>query len=480
MSSQNVSRLTAASFLLIALALTWSQAIHAGLSGDVWWQWAAGRYMLHHHEILNENIFSYTLYHKPWMTEEWGFEVILAAAVATIGPVAFWLISAGVVSLALLAEYWRLVRRQMSWPLAALLTLATAISLTDFVKDRPQVFSYLFLVLLFIVIESARQTPRQIWWIVPLMMVWTNIHGSFLLGFVVLLNEWLWTQWPVHWGRFHSAPSQLSSRLLGLATISAAVVSLWGNPHGPALWAYAWHVTFSPVISRVIEEWQSPNFHSLFFVLTILAPMALMVLAALVTNKKISWADFLLVMALFYETMHSQRFLAYYALEWPLLFGCLMPADFGRHVKVWAVLPLSLGVVLEVLLVRPIIPPGTPTNAPIAAANYLKHHAGRVFNEYRWGDYLIDRHILVFIDGITDFYLQGPQIAQYEAVANLTQNPNHIWQHYHVKYVLWKPHTAVATFLSQDDAWRLVMKRPLFVLYQRIRPYSIASQRKHA
>ncbi len=40
----------------------------------------------------------------------------------------------------------------------------------------------------------------------------------------------------------------------------------------------------------------------------------------------------------------------------------------------------------------------------MAATNFLEHQTGRVFTTYWWGDYLIYRHIPVFVDGRTDLY----------------------------------------------------------------------------
>ena len=62
-------------------------ASHAqGLAGDAFYQVATGRWMLAHHAVIRHDVFSYTVYGKPWLVEEWGFALLLAWLVAHVGP----------------------------------------------------------------------------------------------------------------------------------------------------------------------------------------------------------------------------------------------------------------------------------------------------------------------------------------------------------------------------------------------------------
>jgi hypothetical protein len=70
-------------------------AMHSGLSGDVFYQVAEGRWMLAHHAVVSHDVFSYTVLGRPWLSEEWGFALLLAWSVAHVGAVSYWLVSAG-------------------------------------------------------------------------------------------------------------------------------------------------------------------------------------------------------------------------------------------------------------------------------------------------------------------------------------------------------------------------------------------------
>lgn len=452
--------------VLLAISLLWAHDIRTGLSGDVYWQWEAGRYMIAHRLVLHDNVFSYTLYHKPWVTEEWGYEVLLAALVHIVGPAGFWVMSAGVGTVTLGLLSWLLSIHGTRGIKNGLLVLMAAPGLLPFVKDRPQTLSYALFVLMLIVLALSRNRPRMLWWAVPLLWFWTNVHGSFLLGFLLLMLEEVWARWPVNTARVKTSGSQVRFGQW-LEVLALSLLVSFVNPNGPGLWAYSWHVTFSHRISEIIAEWQSPDFHYVAMVLVILVPMFLLVLLLMFGSQEMPWPDFFLSAGLFYATMKSVRFLPYWDLEWPVVLGLLLSRLEFRRVSGWLGVPFVAILSLLVIFAHPAVAPGTPSQEPVAAANYLHRHPGRVFNMYHWGGYLIYRHIPVFIDGRTDFYLQGPQIQQYMAVKNLTDNPSAVWKSYNIRYVLWAPHTAVATYLlSKPSQWRPVARTATAILFE--------------
>ncbi len=454
--------------VLLALSLIWGQAIRTGLSGDVYWQWEAGIYMLAHHAVLHDNVFSYTLFHKPWVTEEWGYEVLLAAAVSVMGPVGFWAMGAGMGTAAILLFTWLLDIRGIAGVKNGLLVLMATPGLLPFIKDRPQSVSYALFVLMLIILAISRTRPNVLWWAVLVLWFWTNVHGSFLLGFLLLGLEGLWAWLPVRTQRVRTPGTAVRFMQWGAVTAASVLLSFI-NPNGPGLWAYSWHVSFSQRISEIIAEWQSPNFHLIFMVAVILVPMFLLVLLIMFGGEQVPWPDFFLAAGLFYATMKSVRFLPYYDLEWPVMLGVMARRLEFRRVSGWLGVPVLLALSTVILLSgAPVVSPSSPSGEPVAQANYLRRHAGRVFNMYHWGGYLIYRHIPVFIDGRTDFYLQGPEIQEYMAVKNLSDNPSALWKRYNIRYVLWEPHTALSTYLlSQPGRWTPIIRTKTAILFQR-------------
>ena len=59
--------------------------------------------------------------------------------------------------------------------------------MTALVIVRAQTYSLaMFAVLVALVMSQARRPDRRIWWVVPVVVLWANMHGAVLLGVCVL------------------------------------------------------------------------------------------------------------------------------------------------------------------------------------------------------------------------------------------------------------------------------------------------------
>ena len=172
------------------------------------------------------------------------------------------------------------------------------------------------------------------------------------------------------------------------------------------------------------------------------------------------------------STLHAIRFAPYFALavcgllaRWsPIRTETIRPT----------VVSLPLAVVLAVaLLAGPHVPAGAPARGgalgnPVAATNFLEHQTGRVFTTYWWSDYLIFRHIPVFVDGRTDLYFGTDILSTYENVAQLTANPDSVFRKWDVRWVMWQKATPITVFLAHDQQWRVAYKAGDAVVFEHI------------
>ena len=251
----------------------------------------------------------------------------------------------------------------------------------------------------------------------PLLLVWANVHGSFLLGLGVLALEVVWSFLPPAMGRL-SISRPLPRKLAGL-TFASGLLATLVNPHGPALLAYALKVTSSPQLSNTIAEWQSPNFHSYLYLGVIIGPVLLLIGLLALSRTVFALDDVVLACLMLLAALHAVRFTPYFALA-----ACAMLAPW-KPIRTETIRPSVLtlplaGVLVVALVAGPHVSAGAtaeggPLGAPVAATNFLEHQTGRVFTTYWWGDYLIYRHIPVFVDGRTDLYFgtgHPPDLAQ--------------------------------------------------------------------
>jgi hypothetical protein len=450
--------------VVVGVLLPWRAAMHTGVFDDTFWHRAAGVWMLNHHVVMRHDVFSYTVTGRSWITPEWGYGVLLAASIRLFGPVAFWLLSAGVASLAVLCVAVHARMRGAGWIWSGLLCVEAGAAITLFLDDRPQVVSYFFVALLLLGLAYARRRPGVLWAVPLLFVCWANLHGSFLLGLAVLGLE-LVTAWrPLRLGRVEAA-DPLSPRTAGLA-MTGAVLGTLLNPFGPRVYQSAFGVTFNPVVSRFIGEWQSPDFHDPAVLAVVVLPVVVTVAWLVLSDASVAGGELLLAGLLLVATLDAARFMPYFAIAWCALAASCRPVQerMRPNLLVW-----PLGAVLALAMLQgPWSPPGQPAKSvPVGAVSYLETHPGRVFSTYLWNDYLDWKGIPVFIDGRTELYTGTPVFDEYLAVDNLTVDPDTVLLRYGVRYVLWQPKTALSVYLSHDPSWRLVRRTQLSSLFER-------------
>jgi hypothetical protein len=162
-----------------------------------------------------------------------------------------------------------------------------------------------------------------------------------------------------------------------------------------------------------------------------------------------------LAAALFIEALRTQR-LVIYVMVVAVGLAASLPARpaWGTTARRW----VGAGLVMIgiAVLAAPSVPAGSvsPTQ-PVQAFDYLSSRPGRIFTEYTWGDYSIARHRATFVDGRTDLF-EGPVLTEFFDITNLTIGPDPVLRTYHVRYVVWAPHTALSEFLLHDPRWHVV------------------------
>ena len=111
------------------------------------------------------------------------------------------------------------------------------------------------------ILESARETGRyrRLFWLPAVMLIWVNLHGGFLLGFVLLAIYWCDTKW------VDSEDARLGhsngERMLSYVTLASAFTSLI-NPFGYRIYTHIYQYLGDSFLMNHIQEFQSPNFHA--------------------------------------------------------------------------------------------------------------------------------------------------------------------------------------------------------------------------
>ena len=154
---------------------------------DTYWQLAMGRWMLDHHAFLRQDIFSSTVAGMHFGVGEWLGQLAFAGSFTAAGWAGVAVLRATLIALAAFFVV-RLARRGgaawwVSLPLVVAALLVSKITWTD----RPQLFTLaLFPALLELLLSLPVGFSRRLLILPPLFLVWTNLHGGYLLGLAVV------------------------------------------------------------------------------------------------------------------------------------------------------------------------------------------------------------------------------------------------------------------------------------------------------
>lgn len=372
--------------------------------GDVSWHIAAGRWIMEHRAVPATDPFSFTMAGKPWVAHEWGAEVIQAIAYNLAGFAGL----AAVVTLALMALFgtlfWHL--RKSAGPVALLGAFAgTYLVLQPFIMARPHVMVWPFLALwsalLFTYRDKGRAPPLAL---ALLMFVWSNVHGSYIFGFIVAGAVALDALIDARFER----RAFIQWLVFGIATLVATAL----NANGISGLLHPLAISGMETLPA-IGEWQpsSPRSTPLFYFLLLVVTGALLWKRPTFRPGELLLLLLTLAMALTH-IRHQSVFIILAAL---IVTPKLASKDreqaapmFGspREAQLWAA--GALAAVIGIVALRgaiPLQPRETFSNPRGLIAHIpLELRSQPVLNEYSMGGPLILAGIRPYIDGRADMY----------------------------------------------------------------------------
>jgi hypothetical protein len=382
----------------------------------------------------------------------------------------------------MLGVFYLAYRRSKNIKATALVSVIAALFSTISFGPRTLLFGWLCLVVELIVLErfrSGESGGRAIWALPPLFALWANLHGSWLIGMVVLLVFIACGSVRVSVGAIENAvwtPAQLR-KLIIAACLS--MCALFANPYGWRLVAYPFNLAFHQQINIAnVDEWRALDFHSLRGRVFLLCLAALFLLQ-LVRRRRWALYELALLFIGLYSAMSYSRFLFLAAiLAMPLMatgIPGLGPSQPARS------RPLLNGVLLLALIPLAGLRLPAPTDDraaelfPLQALPTLHDFSpqGNVFNEYLWGGFLEwnARRIPVMIDPRADIFEYNGTFKDYLDTVQL-RDTNEILKKYKIRYVLFERDTPLVSFLLQTPTWKIDYEDGTTVLLERTAAFS--------
>jgi hypothetical protein len=391
-----------ATALLVGLFVV---AVRAPLAyTDLWGHLAYGRYFSEEGRFPSAEPFLPLSQETPFITTSWlaqwlGFQIHRGA-----GPLGLQIAYAALCT-AIAGSILTLTVRRTREPAVgiAAMVLLVVLEYQQLLVIRPQLAGMLCFCLL---LKALHQPVLSRWWIGAVMIGWANLHGSFVIGPVVIGLKGAGELWDLF--RLKGAETSRGPRFVVRETGTLLAITCAAglvNPYGVELYREVLSFSASANLQNLIE-WKplrsTPKQGTAFVVV---GALGLLVIAC--TRLSFRWRDWLPAFALAAMTLSVSRYLVW--------FGPLYAVALGPHLKVlldsiasrresvrklveFSHRPTPWGgrIMLAILLLgiggscvhRP-LPYGSRT--PVAATERLLELSPRslVLNTMEWGDWII-------------------------------------------------------------------------------------------
>jgi len=168
---------------ILTIALSFALAVTKVSSYDTWVHLSLGRWMAENGQVPRANLLSYTQPERAAIDHQWLFQAGLYGLWRIGGLDAATLVKAAVVAAAFGVVLATARRKGSDFVVAAVIVLVAAGAARFRFTLRPQVVGLLLLALCAFVLECWRAgATRGLLALVPLQVVWANVHGSAILG----------------------------------------------------------------------------------------------------------------------------------------------------------------------------------------------------------------------------------------------------------------------------------------------------------
>lgn len=443
---------------------------------DIWWHLRNAQVFVQTHSVVHHDFYSFTAAGSRWMNEAWLSELPYYFAWQWFGIRGIYLIMLVEVELILLGVFGVAYLSSKNVKSAFLASwLAVWLATVSF-GPRTLLAGWVCLVAELYILALFKAGNDKTWLLPPLFALWANLHGSWLIGMVLLGMFCASGLVQGSWGRIQAVrwtPSQM--RKLALVG-GLSVAGLFLNPYTYHLVFYPFDFAFKQKLNvNHVDEWMSLDFHTLRGKI-LFGMLAATIILALVRKRRWRLDELGFLLLGFYAALTYSRFLFLAAIVLtPILareldfFPPYDPAIDKKCLNAVFMVAIVVGCTWRFpssqFLMR-----DTVRYYPYRALNYLQHFQpqGLVFNDCLWGGYLIwnVRNIPVFIDSRIDIYEYNGVFADYLDALGI-KNTLEILNKYHIRYVLFPRESAVAYLLMNNIGWKMRYQDQTTVLLER-------------
>lgn len=412
---------------------------------DLWGRMAAGRLTMSEGRVPEKDVFAYVPTKPLWVDHEWLSGAVFYEIHRAWGGTGLLALRAalGVGAMALLLHA---ARGASPWTLTLLSLAAWPLLAQGFNSVvRAQAFTFLFFALTLFVLERGKGRLA----LVPLVALWANFHGGFVLGPLLLLG----------YGFYRLAAACLTASLL--------------NPYGIEYWRYLGGALLMP--RPEIVEWRSADLSGIG---DLQIQGALLLIVILVWERRPRPAHLVALGGAALASLLHVRFAPLLGMVIVVTLGSSWEAVFRkrRHALAVGAMVLALSLVAiggavawlrRDLSLQMRVP---ADRYPVAAVERLKDERGNLAVFFNWGEYALYHlypGVLVSIDGRYETVYPEEVVQANWDFTRGAPGSERFLDTYPADIALYPRDTGAARWLAGASNWDLLLEDGFFVLYRR-------------
>jgi hypothetical protein len=429
---------------------------------------AMGRWIIAHAAVPHGDPLSLTMRGEHWVAFEWLSQIVYAIAFSLLG----WTGVAAIAALAASSAFGLLTHFLLRYwqPTPVIIAVLAAFVLSSpHILARPHVLALPLLVIwVSALVRHTDERRAPPWHVLPLMILWSNLHGSFTFGIAIAAGIACDAIW--------NTPASERLRvvrqwvLFGMLAIAAACI----NPYGPEAIAVTARTIALGDVLTIVTEWRAQDFAHL-------NPFEVIMLGAfgfaLYRGVKLPPVRILLLFGILHLSLSQSRHDELLGLLAPMLLARPLaeqfPAMAGEdgiprlHAWIPVTAVAALVMMTGIASTRTIAPAAniTPERA-LAAIDEAKKD--RILNAYDFGGYLDFVNHPAFIDGRAELY--GTKfIMRHDRALNLEDLPDFLamLDEYNFDATLLPPSTPAVALLDRLPNWKRVYADNIAVVHVR-------------
>ena len=468
-------------FISLFLFLSFCVGKRLLIDCDTGYHIRAGEHIINTFSVPKHDIFSFLTPPLPWTAHEWLSEVIMAMVHNTFGLTGVVIFFSLIIALVYYLLFKIIHINSGNIIIASFIILIVLTASQIHWLARPHIFSLLLMVIWYYLLDTYHyQNKNYLYFLPPLMLLWVNLHGGFLAGFILLgiylsgnIVKSITSQ------SAEKAIYKKKARMLGLITVACLFVSLI-NPYGYYILLFPFNLVSNKFIMDNISEFLSPNFHTLVVKAFEFVFLLMFTLFA-VSRVRLNIIEVAMVLLFTHMSFCSQRYIPLFCIiVAPILMRksqqllestdgkiaefinrrsiSISETDASAKGYVWPVIAIALVIVLAAS--GKIDYKFNAETEPVAAVEFLKEEniQGNMFNNDEFGDYIIYAawpKYKVFFDGRWDMY-GVDRLKEYLKVAKVKSGWDEVFKKYNINWIIYNANSSLSLLLMEIDDWKLI------------------------